>query len=251
VHHRAIAAILLPLLLVPAASAAERPTIWDLHLGQPAADQPPPAAFGVFGCGSNGGEPLARISGWRDFSSCPPEADGLHEVYFEYDDEAAFVARARDNPVAARGGGTEESAFPVITSALFDDAGILRKLRLVTDARPLAHDDAFAANLRPRDEHYLLGPYLYQRFGILAGRDCRNLPPASGETPVFGQFVKLDCLRLDAAQGRSYRIEQRYLRKPGQTDFDGETGFYTQGEYESQTRAEIADLTAAARKDKP
>jgi hypothetical protein len=239
------------LLLAVGASGAERPTIWSLQLGTTALHLPSPAEFGIFGCGSDGGPPLAKISGWRAFRDCPPDQAGLHEVYFEYDDEAAFVARAHNDPVAARGGGTEESAFPVITSALFDDAGILRKLRLVTDARPLARHDAFAANLRPREEHYLLGPYLYQRFGIVAGRDCRNLPPAPGETPVFGLFVKLDCLRFDATEGRSYRIEQRYLRKPGQTDFDAETGFYTQDEYESQTRVEIADVTAAARKDKP
>ncbi|HEV7718350.1 MAG TPA: hypothetical protein VGO70_05170 [Arsenicitalea sp.] len=225
------------LLLAVGASGAERPTIWSLQLGTTALDLPSPAEFGIFG--------------WGAFRNCPADQTGLHEVYFEYDDEAAFVARAHNDPVAARGGGTEESAFPVITSALFDDAGIVRKLRLVTDARPLARHDAFAANLRPREEHYLLGPYLYQRFGIVAGRDCHNLPPAPGETPVFGLFVKLDCLRIDAPEGRSYRIEQRYLRKPGQTDFDAETGFYTQDEYESQTRVEIADLTAAANKDRP
>lgn len=238
-------------LLVASASGAERPTIWTLQLGATVSQMPSPAEFGIFGCGSNGGPPLARISGWRDFHLCPADEAGLHEVYFEYDDEAAYVARARDNPVAARGAGTEESAFPVITSALFDAGGVLRKLRFVTDPRPVVGADSFIANVRPRDEHYLLGPYLYPRVGMDAARDCHDLAPAPGETPVFDQFVKIDCVRIDPATNRAYSIEQRYLRKPGQGDIDGGTGLFTTGEYESQTRVEIKLLTAEASRDRP
>jgi hypothetical protein len=232
------------------ARAGERLTFWDLPLGAYVAEMPAAAAFGSFGCGSNGGAPLARIGGWRDFAACAPEPSGLHEVDFEYDDEAAYVARARNDVVAARGGGTEQSAFPVIVSALFDDGGTLRAIRMVTDPRAVERTDAFAANVRPREEYYLLGPYLYQRFGIIPERDCREIPPGPGETPVFGLFVKTVCTRTDSSSGLSYRIEQRYLRKPGQSDYDGETGYYTQGEFDSQTRAEVTMVTAEANRDR-
>jgi hypothetical protein len=231
--------------------AGERLTLWDLPLRLNVVAMPPAAAFGNFSCGSDGRAPLGRIGSWRDFAACPPEVSGLHEVYFEYDDEAAYIARARNDVVAARGGGTEESAFPVIVSALFDAAGTLRTVRMVTDPRPVERNDAFAANVRPREEHYLLGPYLYERFGIVQQRDCRDLPAGPGETPVFGQFVKTICERNDAAKGLHYRIEQRYLRKPGQSDLDGETGYYTQGQFESQARAEVSVVTAAANRDTP
>src|SRR5271169_6623341 len=73
-----------------AAEELHRSTIWDLVLGAPVSAQPPPPQFQAFACGSNGGSPRAPLTGWADFKRCPPEADGLHEVYFEYDDEIEY-----------------------------------------------------------------------------------------------------------------------------------------------------------------
>src|SRR5258707_7107694 len=109
-----------------AATAAEelhRSTIWDLVLGAPISAQPLPRQFQAFACGSNGGSPRAPLTGWADFKRCPADADGLHEVYFEYDDEIEFIARAHDNdPEISRWAGTPEGTFPVIPHALFDRA---------------------------------------------------------------------------------------------------------------------------------
>src|SRR5204862_3702459 len=120
--------------------------------------QPKPQEFQNFACGSNGGPPRAQLSGWADFARCRAEASGLHEVYFEYDDELEYIARARDlDREITRFAGTTETGFPVIVSALFDDNGILRAIRIVTDSRPDYRNDVTEADLRKRDEAYLFG----------------------------------------------------------------------------------------------
>ncbi len=131
------------LMTVPcAAQPMRRATIWDLKIGAPIAEQPQPNEFRGFACGSNGGPPRAPLGGWADFKRCPAEPDGLREVYFEYDDELEYIARAHDDDrEISRWAGTHEVTFPVITSALFDDAGILKGIRMVTDARPEHRND--------------------------------------------------------------------------------------------------------------
>src|SRR5271163_5060343 len=127
---RLAAVLMLGTLCCAAAAAAQdfhRSTIWDLVLGAPISAQPPPQEFQAFACGSNGGAPRAPLTGWADFKRCPADADGLHEVYFEYDDEIENIARAHDNDrEISRWAGTHEVMFPIIASALFDDAGILK-----------------------------------------------------------------------------------------------------------------------------
>ena len=72
--------------------------------------------FRAFACGSNGGAPRAPLTGWSDFARCRAEPNGLHEVYFEYDDELEFIARAKDiDREITRWAGTTEVAFPVVT----------------------------------------------------------------------------------------------------------------------------------------
>src|SRR5262245_23444161 len=109
-------------LIWPALAGAEtlrRATIWDLKLGEMIAAQPAPDEFRGFACGSNGGAPRAQLKGWSDFARCRAEADGLREVYFEYDDELEYIARAQDlEREITRWAGTTEVAFPVVVSAL-------------------------------------------------------------------------------------------------------------------------------------
>src|SRR5262249_15441324 len=163
----------------PAPAAAQeggslrRATIWDLKLGQPIAAQPSPDEFRGFACGSNGGAPRAQLKGWSEFARCRAEPDGLHEVYFEYDDELEYIARARDiDREITRWAGTTEVAFPVVVSALFHDAGLLKGIRLVTDPRPEHRNDITEADLRKRVDAYQLGGVMAARFDIVAARDC-------------------------------------------------------------------------------
>jgi hypothetical protein len=217
----------------------QRLTIFDLKLGSSVASLPPSAEFKSFACGSDGGPPGTALGGWADYARCPPEADGLHEVDFEYDDEAEYIARAHDDYAAGWNAGTAIDAFPIIASALFDDSGRLTGLRIVTDPRQEQRDDPFL-HFRPRQEHYLLALYLKPRFGIEAS-DCRTSPATAGEAAVLGMLVKEDCVRI--AGNVRYTLSSRLLRRPGETDIDAATGMPTEGAFLSETRAEIR-LTA-------
>jgi hypothetical protein len=226
-----------------------RATVWDLKLGQPIAAQPPASEFGGFACGANGGPPRQPLSGWNDFQRCPPEPGGLREVYFEYDDEYEYVARARDLPrEVARWAGTTEAGFPVMTSALFDDAGVLRALRIVTDSRPDYRNDPTEANLRKRAGAYQFGAAMAARYGIEAARDCTSLPAAEGETAVGSLFVKLACELDDKTRGIRITLRTSYFRKPGQSGVNPQMPTQlTQGQFESSARLEIQESVASRR----
>src|SRR5260370_37511415 len=78
-------------------AAKERPRrleIWDLQLGAQA-DQLPDE-FVDYACGTNGGPPAAPLNGFAEFRRCRAEPSGLREVYFRYDDELEYLAKAND-----------------------------------------------------------------------------------------------------------------------------------------------------------
>lgn len=218
-----------------------RATVWDLRLGQPIAGQPAAKDFRGFACGANGGPPRQPLTGWSDFVRCKPDADGLHEVYFEYDDEYEYIARARDLPrEIARWAGTTEAGFPVIASALFDDAGVLVAIRLVTDARPDFRNDVTDADLRKRADAHVFGQVMAARFGFEPGRDCKAAPPAEGETAIGDLFVKQRCVLIDAPHGRRVIVAADFFRKPGQSGVNPQLPTQlTQGQFESSARVEI------------
>ena len=233
------------LMAVPcAAQPMRRATIWDLKLGAPIAEQPQPNEFRGFACGSNGGPPRAPLAGWVDFKRCPAEPDGLREVYFEYDDELEYIARAHDDDrEISRWAGTHEVTFPVITSALFDDAGILKGIRMVTDARPEHRNDITEANRKKREEAYSLGTVMASRFDIDPARDCQSVPPAEGESSVGSLFVKQVCERKDVAAGRRIVVRVNLFRKPGQSAYNPQLATQlTQGQFESSARVEVYQL---------
>jgi hypothetical protein len=227
------------------ASAQElrRATIWDLRLGQPISAQPAAGEFGNFACGANGGPPRQPLGGWSDYIRCAAEPGGLHEVYFEYDDEYEFVARARNLPrEVARWAGTTEAGFPIMASALFDDAGVLRAVRIVTDSRPDYRNDTTEAGLKKRAGAYQLGGVMAARHGIEAARDCKPLPAAEGESAVGGLFVKLACDMTDKERGIRILLRTNYFRKPGQSGVNPQLPTQlTVGQFESSARLEIQE----------
>src|SRR5712691_9197647 len=212
-----------------------RSTVWDLKLGQPIAAQPGVQEFRAFACGSNGGAPRLGLTGWSDFARCRAEPDGLYEVYFEYDDEFEYIARARDlDREISRWAGTTEVAFPIIVSALFDAKGVLKGIRLVTDARPEHRNDITEANVRKRADAYVFGGIMASRFSMDPARDCTSLPPAEGESAVGALFVKQACEKTDAALGQKIVIRVNYFRKPGQSGVNPQLPTQlTQGQFES------------------
>jgi len=224
-----------------------RSTVWDLKLGQPIAAQPGVQEFRAFACGSNGGAPRLGLTGWSDFARCRAEPDGLYEVYFEYDDEFEYIARARDlDREISRWAGTTEVSFPVVVSALFDRNGILQAIRLVTDARPDHRNDVTEANVRKRADAYLLGGILAGRYNVDASRDCISQPPAEGESAVGDAFIKQLCEVTDTSAGRKIILRAHLYRKPGQSGFNPQLPTQlTEGQFESLTRFEMYNIAKA------
>ena len=225
------------------AQQLRRATVWDLKLGQPIAAQPSPEEFRGFACGSGGGPPRQRLTGWTDFARCPADPSGLREIYFEYDDELEYIARARDlEQEVTRWAGTTEMTFPVIVSALFDTGGVLKGIRIVTDSRPDYRNDTTDADLRKRDDAYLFGGRMAARFDIEPKRDCIALPPAEGETPVGSLFIKQSCTLADSEHHRRIDLKVNFYRKPGQSAYNPQMSTQlTQGQFESSARLEIFD----------
>jgi hypothetical protein len=215
---------------LPAAVAQERPTrveVWDLKLG--AAVAALPDGFAEYACGSNGGPPAAPLGSWRDFRRCRPEPDGRYEVYFRYDDELEYWARANNfSTEVEQFSGTKVYGFPVVLSALFEAGGVLAGLRIISDPRDPS---------RRRDEAYALRNFITGRFGR-DGWDCVDQPPAEGETPVMRTFVKQDCRKAIDGIGVA-TLQTRYLRKKGQSQYDPRTDRETEGQFESHARFEL------------
>ena len=211
---RPLAACLLPVLAAallqctssafsaPGNRAGDRPTrleVWDLQLGTQL--EALPDEFVDYACGTNGGPPATPLNGWREAQRCRPEASGLREIYFRYDDELEYWAKANNLlPQMEQYAGTKTYGFPVTVSALIDDNGVLRFGR-----------DGWA---------------------------CETLPPEDGETPVDGIFVKERC-RKELAGGTTAALTTRHLRKAGQAQFDPRTGRETAGQFESAVRFEL------------
>jgi hypothetical protein len=186
--------------------------------------------WGELACGSNGGPPRQKLDKWSEFNKCRPESNGLHEVYARFDDEAEYIGKAIDDPLfASQQTGTRVAGHPVILSALFDDAGVLRGIRMVSDPR--------ASPLERRMAHLL-------KIAVMNHYDpngwtCVDIPPDPGETPVGGVFIKQRCTKLTPE--RAMTVEAHLLRKPGQNAIDPETKEYTEGQFESWTRFELLD----------
>jgi hypothetical protein len=232
----ACAAALLLLWTGPAdrLAAQERPkrfTLWDINLGDSATAIP--NEYVNYACGTNGGPPSIPLPDFAAFRKCKPDSMGLHEVYFEYDDELEYQARALDiKPEVRMYAGTTVFEFPIVASILFDDDGKVRGERAVTDPRQQVS--------RKREEFWELGTFLRQRFGDAAWK-CVDLPPAEGENPVGVEFIKSNCEKTIG--GARLIVEQRFLQKKGQEAIDPVTGKPNLQAFESSTRFEEYDAS--------
>ena len=166
---------------------------------------------------------------WREFRRCRAEPDSRHEVYFRYDDELEYWARANNfSTEVEQFSGTKVYGFPVVLSALFDAGGVLVGLRVVSDPRDPS---------RRREEAYALRNFITGRFGR-DGWDCADHSPADGETAVLRTFIKQDCRKTIDGVGVA-TLQTRYLRKKGQSQYDPRTDRETDGQFESHVRFEL------------
>jgi hypothetical protein len=229
-------ACLAPIAQIRAQDRPSRLNVWDIRIGEAAAAIPD--GFINYACGTDGGPPSLPLANFTEYKKCKPDANGLHEVYFEYDDELEYRARALEiEPEIRRYAGTTAYEFPVVASVLFDDAGLVKGVRLVTDPRQHLSRD--------RREFWALANFIRVRFGD-DGWKCKDVPPGEGESPVGSNFVKNHCVKT--ANGLHLVLEQRYFRKKGQLSVDPETGQPRPEDYESVTRFEMYDAALPLRK---
>lgn len=205
------------------------PTIWDLQLGAHWSALPA-SEFIDFACGTDGGPPSIKLESWAGFTKCGKEATtGLHEVYFEYDDEQEYIGRARSlDLLIMRHEFTWVNGQPVIASALFDDNGYLAGLRMVTDPR---------VEVSQREKGMILGGFMFARFGE-EGWDCTDLPRLAGESAFQDIYMKRDCTKsvADPELGEvDLQVRVNNYRRPGQGALAW-NNVPTEGEFDSSTR---------------
>jgi hypothetical protein len=231
----AVMACALAFTLTGAQAQPRAPQIWDVTPGTPVGDLPD-EAFVDPACGTNGGPPGLPIGSFESFAKCRPEPSGLREVWFRYDDELEYIARAaRDADAIARSNAMVVLGQPVILSLLVDHAGLVQGYRIITD--PHAEEDV-------RMSAYTVAIAFKARFGT-DGWACEELSPAEGETPITGMFVKERCRKT--ADGQDVVVESRYYYKPGQAMLDPNTGLPQVNQFESSARMETV-AAAASRK---
>lgn len=213
------------------------PRIWDVELDAHVRDLPR-RVFVRPACGSNGGPPGLVLESFDEFARCAPEtATGFREIWFSYDDEAEYIARAtRSEALIQRNLANQVAGQPVVYSLLVDEEGRVQGYRVITDNR---------ADTLVRFEAASLKIHFKIRFGA-DGWACVDLPVAAGETPIGNDFIKEQCEKdLD---GRKYSVESRYYFKPGQGLFDPHTRkpMVGEGEFDSWARLEIYRLDAVS-----
>jgi hypothetical protein len=216
-----------------AARAQQLPRIWDLQLPIAVADLPE-KEFVDPSCGTNGGPPGLRIGSFEQFERCRAEPTGLREIWFRYDDELEFIARAaRDADAVVRSNAMVVLGQPVILSLLVDRTGLVQGYRIITD--PHAEADV-------RINAYMIAIAFKARFGT-TGWECTDLAPSEGETPILGTFIRQRCQKV--ADGAQVNVEARHYYKPGQALVDPNTGLQTVNQFESSARLQIVRADAA------
>jgi hypothetical protein len=217
-----------------AEAQAPAPKIWDIKLGIPISALPL-NDFVDTACGTNGGPPALVLKSFYDFAQCKVEPrTGLHEVWFRYDDEMEYVARARRSDIMVRQYQANALAGqPIVTSLLIDDAGIVQGYRVVNDPRADARSRIGAFGLADIFKGMSATPL-----------ECVDLPPAEGERPIEDLLVKESC--ESRSDGFVTRVEARRYYKPGQFAVDPNDSRLNENEFESSARIEVYRPGSAA-----
>ncbi len=206
-------------------------TIWDVKLGQPVTAVPDSAAA-IIACGTKGGPISIQLKSFAEWARCTPEASGLREIAFTYDDEKDYIARALELEYRALAGGTSVYAHPVNVSILVDDKGVSQGIRIVTDDRASDHDRRVAV---------VLSKNFQARFGPW-NLDCQDIPMQEGEMKVGDTFIHQRCTGTNPdGSGQRVLIEASYLRKKGQEGLSRDTQQVNKGYYVSQTWMELVN----------
>lgn len=209
------------------ALAQSPPKLWDMPLGTPITALGP--EFVEPACGTNGGPAGTALAGFAEFARCAPDASGLHEIWFRYDDALEYMALAYRNPIAAmQNRRTAINGQPAIMSLLVDDGGAIRGYRIFTDPR---------APERERYEAHVAAA----TFRALFGTDwvCTDLPRLPGEEPIEGTYVKQRC--SVETETKAAVVETHFYLKPGQRLIDPVTGKDNINAFASEAQLQVVE----------
>lgn len=222
----ALIAALLGALTQPAL-AQSPPKLWDTPLGLAVTALAP--EFVEPACGTNGGPAGTILKSFADFAACPPDASGLHEIWFRYDDALEYMALAFRNPVAAmQNRRTAVNGQLAIMSLLADESGAVRGYRIFTDPR---------APERERYDAHIAAATFRALFGT--NWACTDLPHLAGEEPIEGTFVKQRCtVETDT---KSATVETHFYLKAGQKLIDPVTGKDSINAFASSAQLEVLE----------
>lgn len=221
-----LSAALLGALIQPTL-AQSPPKLWDIPLGTPITALG--AEFVEPACGTDGGPAGTMLKSFADFASCAPDASGLHEVWFRYDDALEYMALAYRNPVAAmQNRRTAINGQRAIMSLLADDSGAVRGYRIFTDPR---------APERERYEAHVAAATFRALFGT--AWSCTDLPRLAGEEPIEGTFVKQRC--SIETETKAATVETHFYLKPGQKLIDPVTGKDSINAFASDAQLEVIE----------
>jgi hypothetical protein len=205
--------------------------IWAVKLGQPVTQIPYREVVNT-ACGTNGGPPSLPLAKLSDFAQCPPEPSGLREIYFQYDDEQKYIAKALELDAPAAMAGTSVYGHPAVVSVLVDDKGIVRGIRIITDDHATTYQ---------RRTLYTLANNLKLQYKTWP-LDCKNIPAQDGEQSIGNIFVHFICTATNQKLGERLRIEARYYRRKGETAIDPRTRQVQRNNFESLARFELDQL---------
>ncbi len=192
------------------ASAAEDPLegdLRDLSVGT-RIDDLPSERFINFACGTDGGEPSTALSGWRDYSKCAANEDGLHEVAFDYAEDSPWAE------VNDKWEGTKVAGHPVQPSLLITEDGVVKGIRIVTNGK----------RMYLRKKAYLLPIRIMGRYGR-DGWDCRDAEPADGKTAIGGMFIDRHCEKIFHDRHLVMEVDLYRTAEQDGRDFTGMTKF--------------------------
>ena len=138
------------------------------------------------------------MQGWGDYRKCPAEPSGLRAVGFRYDESPLVHVNSLYE-------GTKVGGHPVLLTLLIGDDAKVGGLVIETDP---------AARLYLRKKAFLFGDQVKARYGD-EGWTCTKEPPATGEEPVGGVFLKERC---EKATPTRHLILERELFRRGEQD---------------------------------
>ena len=207
----------------------QAPKIWDIKLGIPIKRRCRSTISSIPPAAPMAARRRACSRASTNSPQCPVErATGLHEVWFRYDDEMEYVARARRSDIMVRQYQANSLAGqPIITSLLIDDDGLVQGYRVVNDPRVDAGTRIAAFGLADLFKGMALGKARMQRPAAGRRRAADRRPVREGGSAKA------------RSGGLVTRVEARRYYKPGQFAVDPNDNRLTENLFESSARLEV------------